>query len=124
MKQNQPTTGAYVPEETPVPGVMAPERFLCDAFDLLPDAVFVFDGARRLVRANSASKSLQEIENGDSCCQMFWHVEGAESCVVDRAIECREQVEVEISIGTDARQSIEIIVQPLQSAGNSTGALV
>src|SRR5688572_2254641 len=101
MKQNQPTSGADLPQETPVVEVLASERLLCDAFDLLPDAVFVFDGARRLVRANSASKQLQEIRNGDACCQMFWHVEGAESCVVDRAIESREQVEVEIPIGAD-----------------------
>ncbi len=125
MKQNQPSSGADLPLKTSVPGLPVQDRFLFDAFDLLPDAVFIFDDARRLVRANAASNQLQgETGSGDACCQMFWHVDGAEGCVVDRAIESCERVEVEIPIGTDPNQSIAIIVEPLQSGDQSTGALV
>ncbi len=125
MKHHQPTSGIDLPPETPVSDPPVPDRFVFDAFDLLPDAVFVFDDARRLVRANSASKQLQgETATGDHCCQMFWYVEGAEGCVVDRAIESCERVEVEIPIGSESNQSIAIIVQPLDTGANSTGALV
>jgi PAS domain S-box-containing protein len=124
MRQYQSTDGVELPLEAPV-SAPVPDRFIFDAFDLLPDAVFVFDDARHLVRANSASKQLQgETAVGDSCCQMFWYVEGAEGCVVDRAIESGERVEVEIPIGTESHQSIAIIVQPLETGGHSTGALV
>lgn len=124
MKQNQPTNGAELPR-TRVPEFPVPARFVFDAFDLLPDAVFIFDDTRRLVRANSASKQLQgETAPGDPCCQMFWYVEGAEGCVVDRAIESGERVEVEIPTGAESNQSIAIIVQPLGSDGHSTGVLV
>jgi PAS domain S-box-containing protein len=104
----------------------SPARILFEAFDAIPDAVFLFTNDRHLVRANPAASQLQ----GDAlpqkpCCEMFWYVEGAEGCVVDRAIQLGEKVEVEILTGTDSEKSISLIVQPLSADnGEGSGALV
>ncbi|MBC8030914.1 MAG: PAS domain S-box protein [Pyrinomonadaceae bacterium] len=45
---------------------------------------------------------------------MFWHVDGAAGCVVDRALESGEKVAVEIMAGADGNSSISIIVEPLK----------
>jgi PAS domain S-box-containing protein len=99
-----------------------------EAFGLLPDAAFLFAGDRRLIVANAAAAQLANgtLLNGSSCCKMFWHVEGAESCVVDRAIQTSERVEVEILAGAEANNSISIIVEPLKFGddGVEPGALV
>src|SRR6266849_1516836 len=55
---------------------------------------------------------------------MFWRVEGADGCVVDRAIESGEKVEVEIQSGPEQNLSISIIVEPLDDDDGARGALV
>lgn len=114
-------------EQSPGMQLPVPAQMLVDAFDLLPDASFVFDSNRKLVRANTAAAQLEtrELSNGRPCCDMFWHVEGADSCVVDRSVETGERVEVEILAGTDGSKSIAIIVQPLNTGVvGEPGALV
>ncbi|HKO99754.1 MAG TPA: ATP-binding protein [Pyrinomonadaceae bacterium] len=126
MNQNQPKDrGADSPEKSPSAEIPK-DKVVFDAFDLLPDAVFIFDATRKLVRANTASRQLQgEVTDGDLCCEMFWYVEGAEGCVVDRALQSGERVEVEILAGTAGNQSIAIIVQPLKaSMDHGPGVLV
>ena len=115
MEQNPSNTfGADLPEKSPLPELVPQESVVSEAFELLPDAVFVFNGRRELARANAASRQLHgEVASGTRCCEMFWYVEGAQGCVVDRAIDSCEKVEVEILSGTDSTQSIAIIVQPL-----------
>ena len=86
------------------------------AFDALPDPIYVFDHARLLSRCNRAATTQGLDENlqvGRRCCDMFWHVEGAAACVVDRALQSRERVEVEILAGPEGKNSISIIVEPL-----------
>jgi PAS domain S-box-containing protein len=104
------------------------DRMFIEAFDLLPDAAFLFAGERRLVAANTAAAQLSDrtLQNGMSCCKMFWHVEGADGCVVDRAIQTGEKVEVEIMTGVEGQNSLSIIVEPLNSDGSGVcrGALV
>ena len=99
---------------------------LFEAFDAIPDAVFLFSHERRLVRANPAASQLQgDVRPDKPCCGMFWYVEGADGCVVDRAIHLGEKVEVEILTGTSDEKSISLIVQPLSSEdGQGSGALV
>jgi PAS domain S-box-containing protein len=89
-------------------------RMLIAAFEALPDAVYLFGSDRRLVRANGAA-ALQggPLEKGKACCEMFWYVEGADECVVDRALKTREKVEVEIQAGPEGQSSISLIVEPL-----------
>jgi PAS domain S-box-containing protein len=95
------------------------ERMLIEAFEALPDPVYLFGNDRRLVKANGAAAQLQngDLLMGTPCCEMFWRVEGADCCVVDRALQTREKVSVEIQAGPEGNNSISIIVEPL-SAGN------
>ncbi len=99
---------------------------LSKALDVLPDAVFLFAQNRVLVQANAAATELQRpLALGKSCCEMFWYVAGAEGCVVDRAIQLGEKVEVEILTGTEDEKSISLIVQPLTGDNaDGSGALV
>lgn len=113
--------------ELSTPDLSANESVFLDALDLLPDAIFVFDGERRLLRANAAALQLA----GDNpissarCCELFWHVDGAESCVVDRAIETSEKVEVEILAGAEGKTPLNILVQPLSpGVDGKSGALL
>ncbi|MDQ6652947.1 MAG: PAS domain-containing protein [Acidobacteriota bacterium] len=104
------------------------DRMLMEAFDALPDAVYLFGSDSRLVRANAAADRLQpgDLVTGNVCCEMFWHVEGADGCVVDRALQTHEKVEVEILAGPQGSNSISLLVEPLQSDGTdvSPGVLV
>lgn len=114
-------------EQSPSMNLSPQSQMMVDAFDLLPAAAFLFDGDRRLIRANAASAQLEtrELTNGRPCCDMFWNVEEADGCVVDRATETGEKVEVEILAGPDGSQSILITVQPLNGGGDGIpGALV
>ncbi|HEY8185811.1 MAG TPA: ATP-binding protein [Pyrinomonadaceae bacterium] len=92
------------------------DRMLVEAFEALPDAAYLFGSDRRLVTANEAASHLQgsgELSPGKLCCEMFWRVEGAEGCVVDRALQTREKVSVEIQSGPEGKNSISIVVEPL-----------
>lgn len=102
------------------------EQLLMSAFATLPDAVYLFGNDRRLVFANrsAASREADKLENGKACCEMFWHVEGADECVVDRALRTREKVEVEIQSGPDGQDSISLIVEPLADSDSEAAALV
>lgn len=103
-------------------------RMLLEAFEALPDLVFLFSAEGRLIHTNAAASRVHsgELARGKRCCEMFWHVEGADGCVVDRAMQTAEKVEVEILAGTEGESSISIIVEPLKSddRGVGPGALV
>ncbi len=115
------------------------DQMFIEVFDLLPDAAFLFSGDRHLVGANPAGIRLADAPSevqlgvalkdsalkGRSCCEMFWYVEGADGCVVDRAMQTGEKVEVEIMAGVAGQNSISIIVEPLRvDSGTGPGALV
>jgi PAS domain S-box-containing protein len=101
---------------------------LMQAFDVLPDAAFLFGVDGLLVQANARAREYgAELTEAKRCCEMFWYVEGADGCVVDRAIQFCEKVEVEIQAGSDGDKSIAIIVEPLvsdNSAATVTGAIL
>ncbi len=88
-----------------------------EVFDALPDAAYLFGADRFLWRANKAAQKLagEESPGATNCCQMFWHIEGADSCVVDRALQNGERVEVELLAGADSRTSLSVLVEPLHS---------
>ena len=119
----------------------AQDRMFIEAFDLLPDAAFLFASDRRLVAANPSGARLAGAGRlpqeegclpedpgliGKSCCEMFWYVEGADGCVVDRAMQTGGKVEVEIMAGVEGQNSVSIIVEPLKSddSGAGPGTLV
>ncbi|MBD0372179.1 MAG: PAS domain-containing protein [Pyrinomonadaceae bacterium] len=98
-------------------------------FDALPEAVFLFDEAKRLSRANRAGALLEQVDTGATrgarCCEMFWHAEGAEECVVDRSVASGEVVEVEMLCGPQADRPTLITVLPVRgSQGASAGKTV
>ena len=119
LLQDLPDDSSLLSEETK-------ERMLTAAFEALPDAVYLFGSDRRLVKANRAAALLQhgEPSKGIACCEMFWRVEGAEGCVVDRALQTLEKVEVEIQSGSEDKNSISIIVEPLSGDNLSQAAVV
>jgi PAS domain S-box-containing protein len=111
------TTGAGLPAvETD------PAETLSAAFAVLPDAFYLFDAEKRLTRTNHAGALLENREaaelTGRRCCEMFWAVEGAQSCLVERALEGGEKIEVEILAGVDSSRPTLMMVVPLRDPRN------
>src|SRR5882762_6864478 len=93
------------------------------AFEAQLDAIYLFDEHRKLLRYNRAAAMLDgasvNSSRGKRCCDMFWRVEENELCVVDRAEETGDRVEVEMLAGANSQQPILLIAQPL---GGRAGA--
>jgi len=106
----------------------ASRDILDEAFSALPDALYVFDQDRILSRFNSAAVELQGPGNppaeGLRCCAMFWRAEDADACIVDRALESKSPVEVEMLAGPNNDLPLLLIVQPIRDHGVSNGAMV
>jgi PAS domain S-box-containing protein len=128
MPQQYSNSLLDLPKDSALTSHRLEDQMLTEAFDVLPDAVFLFAADRQLVGANAAAARLQgcDLKKGKVCCEMFWRVEGAVGCVVDRALQTGEKVEVEVQAGADGANSISIIVEPQRSAGNNetAGAVV
>ncbi|MDQ3820238.1 MAG: PAS domain-containing protein [Acidobacteriota bacterium] len=102
-------------------------ELLSAAFDALPDAFYLFDPSGRLGRINSAGAGLENSQAaallGSRCCEMFWGVEGASECVVERALASGEKVEVEVLAGEKADRPTLVIVVPVRAPdGTPTGS--
>ncbi len=89
-------------------------------FAAQPDGIFLFDSSGRLKRVNGAGAQL---ESGDAealvdrrCCEMFWHVPGANECAVERARRSGETIEVELMAGANQDQPTLMIVVPVKDA--------
>ncbi len=91
---------------------------LSAAFFALPDALYLFDADKHLSRTNQAGALLERTETealvGRRCCEMFWRVEGASECLVERALTSGEKVEVEILAGERGDRPTLMIVVPLR----------
>jgi PAS domain S-box-containing protein len=102
---------------------------LAAAFAALPDALYLFGAEHRLSRINRAGARLENSEAealiGLRCCEMFWRVEGAEECLVERALFTGEKVEVELLAGEKADRPTLVIVVPVRDAENAlTGSVM
>jgi PAS domain S-box-containing protein len=128
MRQQKHSNSLLHDLEESAPTDLRNEGMFRAAFELLPDAVFLFANGRNLVHANPAAALLDsgELLIGRHCCEMFWYDKGADGCVVDRAIQNGERVEVEIQTGTDGEKSISIIVESLnsQAAGEQAAVVI
>jgi PAS domain S-box-containing protein len=115
-----------LPDDTALSGQSADSAMLLAAFEMLPDPVYFFGSDRQLLMTNPAASRLQSgtLLPGALCCEMFWRAEGADGCVVDRALQNHERVEVEIQFGNDATTSISLVVEPLDSDDTLSGAVV
>jgi PAS domain S-box-containing protein len=91
-------------------------QVLLAAFEAVPDALYLFGPERKLVKTNAAGKLWLD-DNGPEqtpCCEMFWKSEGADTCIVDRALDAGERVVVEIQAGKDSDRPVSVIVQPIE----------
>jgi PAS domain S-box-containing protein len=111
-------------DNRPVPVVLVDSMPLLDAtFDALPDGLYLFDSKQHLSRINPAGALLEAQEAtqlaGRRCCEMFWRVEDANECIVDRAIRTGEVVEVELLAGTYGDRPTLVYVIPLKETKQS-----
>ena len=86
------------------------------AFEAAPDAIYLFNADRLLVRTNAAGQALCGTAGSiiaRRCCQMFWQTETGDVCVVDRALETGERIEVEVT-GAEANQPVSLLVHLLR----------
>jgi PAS domain S-box-containing protein len=92
-------------------------------FDALPEGTFLFDERGRLSRINRAGALLENSQvdslYGLRCCEMFWRVEGATECVVERAQALGETVKVEMMTGTNSDRPVLVTVVPVKDASGS-----
>nr|MBA2732877.1 PAS domain-containing protein [Acidobacteriota bacterium] len=100
---------------------------LTAAMFALPDAFYLFDAGKRLSRTNHAGAQLERTAAdalvGRRCCEMFWGVEGASECLVERALATGEKIEVEILAGEQSDCPTLLIVVPvLDMQGALTGS--
>jgi len=97
-------------------------------FAAQPDGIFLFDAEGHLKRANAAGAALENGRAdsslaGKRCCEMFWHIPGASECVVERARESGETLEVELMAGANQDQPTIMIVVPVKDS-DLTGNVV
>jgi PAS domain S-box-containing protein len=126
MSQDKPNKSASTAATSPAgDGSHDP---LAAVFDALPDALYLFDGSRRLIAFNRPGARLSNAPSqhliGRPCCRMFWQVPGTDGCIVDRAIDGNRRVEVEMLAGADYDQPTLLIVQPFEINRGSLGAIV
>src|SRR6267142_1221443 len=101
-----------------------------DALLAMSDAVYLFDRRKRLVLVNSPGQLLQANGMkpllGTSCCQMFWQTGERGNCVVDRALESGQKVELEFLTVGGVESPVFVTVQPLKGEveNERLGALV
>jgi PAS domain S-box-containing protein len=129
MEQQTDFTQAETPGNNLLPAGITSAEALSAAFDVLPDAFYLFDADSRLSRTNRAGALLEsagaDALYGRRCCEMFWRVEGAAECLVERAREGGEKIEVEILAGEHADRPMLMTVVPLRDAGGSlTGSVM
>ncbi|MBC7909474.1 MAG: PAS domain-containing protein [Pyrinomonadaceae bacterium] len=111
-------------DDRPVPVMLLDSAPLLEAaFDALPGGLYLFDTDRRLSRINPAGARLEFAEavqlEGRPCCQMFWRVEDATECVVDRAVRTGETVEVELMTGAEGNSPTLLVVIPLKETNQA-----
>ncbi|MGI8653794.1 MAG: PAS domain-containing protein [Pyrinomonadaceae bacterium] len=109
-------------------GLAAASREWETTFAAQPDGIFLFDAEGHLKRANAAGTALENARAETSladkrCCEMFWHVPGASECVVERARESGETLEVELMAGANEDQPTIMIVVPVKDS-DLTGNVV
>ena len=105
----------------------APAEMLLSFCNALPDPIYAFDSQGVLTTANNSGALLQGRSaawlKGKHCCEMFWRVEGAENCIVDRALATGQRVEVELLAGDEAKP-ILVTVQPEPGEGKPSRSAV
>ncbi len=107
-----------------VDGEASVDTLLLRALEALPDAFYLFGPDNKVCQNNAAARKLQSQNDesllGRSCCEMFWRPEGVEQCIVDRAGEAGETVEIEMLVGTEDALPVRVSAYPLNPGEQSS----
>lgn len=123
---NETSNTTYLEDSDPTEKAQADP--LMRILSALPDPIYAFDSHGVLLTTNNSGALLQGRSaswlKGRRCCEMFWRVEGTENCIVERALETGQRVEVELLAGPDEKPTLVIVEPEAEVYGTSRGAVV
>lgn len=96
-------------------------------FDAMSDGIFIFDKAGVLRRVNRAGAALEHSDPrallGRQCCDILRTSAGDHTCVVEKALEDKESVTIEITPAGGTRPLL-VSIEPVQDEHNNTVGVV
>ncbi|HEX2269912.1 MAG TPA: PAS domain S-box protein [Pyrinomonadaceae bacterium] len=96
-------------------------------FDAMSDGIFIFDRAGELKRVNRAGAAMEALHPrlllGRQCCAILRTTEEDEACVVERALETRRSVTLEIT-PTRLNRPLLVSVEPVLDENNKAIGVV
>ena len=96
-------------------------------FDAMSDGIFIFDRAGALKRVNRAGAAMEAVHPrellGRHCCDILRSSEEDEACIVEKAIENRVSVTIEITPGR-LKRPLLVSVEPILDENNLPEAVV
>ena len=96
-------------------------------FDAMSDGIFIFDRVGELKRVNRAGAAMEALHPrlllGRQCCAILRTSENDEACVVERALESRRSVTIEIT-PTRLNRPLLVSVEPVLDENNNAVGVV
>jgi PAS domain S-box-containing protein len=96
-------------------------------FDAMSDGIFIFDRTGALKRVNRAGAAMEAVHPrellGRHCCDILRSSEEDEACIVEKAIENRVSVTIEITPGR-LKRPLLVSVEPILDENNLPEAVV
>ncbi|MFN2509837.1 MAG: PAS domain S-box protein [Pyrinomonadaceae bacterium] len=96
-------------------------------FDAMSDGIFIFDKLGQLKRVNRAGAAMERSHPrtllGRKCCDILRTNTEDQTCVVEKALETKESVTIEITPAGGNRPLL-VSIEPVQDADNKTTAVV
>ncbi|MBA2528140.1 MAG: PAS domain S-box protein [Pyrinomonadaceae bacterium] len=95
-------------------------------FDAMSDGIFIFDKSGQLKRVNQAGAAMEHSHPrallGRKCCDIL-RTSAGETCVVEKALEDKESVTIEI-IPAALNRPLLVSIEPVRDKSNKTMAVV
>src|SRR5688572_5491926 len=96
-------------------------------FDAMSDGIFIFDRGGELKRVNRAGAAMEALHPrlllGRQCCAILRSSENDEACVVERALESRRSVTIEITPSRLNRPLLVSVEPVLDESNNAVGVV-
>jgi PAS domain S-box-containing protein len=96
-------------------------------FDAMSDGIFIFDHAGELKRVNRAGAAMEALHPrlllGRQCCAILRTSENDEACVVEKALESRRSVTIEVT-PTRLNRPLLVSVEPVLDENNNAVGVV
>ncbi len=96
-------------------------------FDAMSDGIFIFDRSGALKRVNRAGAAMEHSHPrallGRKCCEILRTNAEDQTCVVEKALETKESVTIEITPAGGNRPLL-VSIEPVQDEDNKTTAVV